>query len=355
MGALLPAHAISVIRVISELGEAERVSVYLVGGTIRDLLLELGPIDRDLDFIIEGDSAKFARLLAEKIGAHTRAFPQFLTAKVENISGFGPIRELDFVSARSEVYPAPGALPQVLPGTLEKDLKRRDFTINSLAVSLPALLKVSTVPELRCSIIDMTLGLVDLEKRCLRTLHASSFLDDPTRIFRGCRYAARMHGSFAKETECELYAALEKGALATISHVRILNEIRKILGEREAAVALELLSNYGVLKSQPLFNQKGLSLLCATLRKLSAYEIVATDELRYEVGLRLFYASFDSSERDRVFSAWKFGKRQMKVLAQDVDSATPGQLSDAGALFHWLRYDRPEMRQRLVARGIIQS
>ncbi len=151
--------------------EAGGDPVYLVGGAVRDLLLGRGRAD--IDLVVEGDAAA----LAERLGAEVTAHERFGTAKVK-LNG----HEVDIAGARSESYPQPGALPVVERGAdLAADLRRRDFTINAMAIPLRG------EPRL----IDPHGGEADLAMRQLRVLHDGSFVDDPTRALRAARYAAR--------------------------------------------------------------------------------------------------------------------------------------------------------------------
>src|SRR3954451_15132627 len=150
---------------------------HLVGGAVRDVLL--GGEAVDLDVAVEGDAAAAARTAAERVGGRVREHERFATATVE-----ADDLAFDVARARRERYPAPGALPEVEPASLEEDLLRRDFTVNTLAAALGP----PTPGELRSA----PGALEDLETRRLRVLHDDSFTDDPTRLLRLVRYAARL-------------------------------------------------------------------------------------------------------------------------------------------------------------------
>ncbi|MFI5025525.1 MAG: hypothetical protein ACHQCI_02070 [Solirubrobacterales bacterium] len=204
--------------------EASDAPVYLVGGAVRDLLLGRGRAD--IDLVVEGDAAD----LAERLGAEVVAHERFATAKLR-LDG----HELDVASARSESYPHPGALPVVEPAaSLEDDLRRRDFTINAMAISLDA------APRL----IDPHGGRADLAARRLRVLHPRSFEDDPTRAIRAARYAAR----FGFEPESETEALLRKADLGTVSADRRDAELRRLAAEDRAPRAFGLLGEWGLVE-----------------------------------------------------------------------------------------------------------
>jgi len=198
--------------------------VYLVGGAVRDLLLGRGRAD--IDLVVEGDAAA----LASRLGADVTAHERFGTAKL-TLEG----HEVDVASARTEAYPHPGALPLVGPAHhLEADLRRRDFTINAMAIPLHG------EPRL----IDPHGGQADLAARQLRVLHAGSFVDDPTRAIRAARYAARFGFDLEPGTE-ELLRAADLG---TVSADRREAELMRLAGEASAPRAFALLSGWGLIQ-----------------------------------------------------------------------------------------------------------
>ncbi|MEE9248037.1 MAG: hypothetical protein V3U79_04995, partial [Dehalococcoidia bacterium] len=125
----LPPDLWRMITLLGEVGASQGQPLYLVGGRVRDLLL--GIEGGDLDLVVEGDAMALARSLAGKHGGEVVSHPRFGTAKYRR----GDLT-IDLATARSEVYPRPGTLPLVRPGSIDGDLSRRDFTINSMAVCL---------------------------------------------------------------------------------------------------------------------------------------------------------------------------------------------------------------------------
>lgn len=206
---------------------AGNVSVYLVGGSVRDLLLDRGRAD--IDLAIVGDAAA----LAARLGAEPVEHERFATAKVR-LDG----HEVDIASARAERYPQPGALPEVEPaGEIESDLARRDFTINAMAIPLWG----------EARLIDPYSGRDDLEAGLLRVLHEGSFADDPTRALRAARYAAR----FGFELESETAALIRSADLDTVSADRRRAELLRLAAEPEAARGLGLLARWGLVEPRP--------------------------------------------------------------------------------------------------------
>lgn len=198
--------------------------VELVGGAVRDILLGLVP--RELDTLVEGDAQVVLDRLAELLDGTVTLHERFGTALVR-----APGVCVDLVRARGESYTAPGALPDVWEGTLEEDLHRRDFTVNAIAVALDG----DRPGEMRAA----ERALEDLREGRLRVLHDRSFLDDPTRLLRIARYAARLGFEIERHTRTLLAQALENGALATLSGARIGAELRLALAEADPIAAIE--------------------------------------------------------------------------------------------------------------------
>jgi tRNA nucleotidyltransferase (CCA-adding enzyme) len=198
---------------------AERVPTYLVGGVVRDLLL--GADGADLDVAIEGD----ADALADIPEYEPERDELFLTGRLR-VEG----HEIDIARTRAETYPRPGALPEVRPAPIGEDLARRDFTINAMAFPL----------EEHAELIDAHGGVEDLRAGRLRVLHERSFIDDPTRVLRAARYAAR----FGFDLEPDTARLLAEADLSTVSEDRIQNELRKIAAEDDPARALQLIVDW---------------------------------------------------------------------------------------------------------------
>jgi tRNA nucleotidyltransferase (CCA-adding enzyme) len=203
--------------------------VYLVGGSVRDLLLGVPPAHH-LDLAIEGDARSVARALTERLSGTAREYERFGTAVVE-VDGF----EYDMATTRRESYDAPGALPRIEAAPLSEDLVRRDFAVNAMAIGL----KGDDLGHL----YDPHGGLPDLEAGLLRVLHEQSFSDDPTRLLRGVRFEARLGFRLDSETEVLARQAVGSGALSTVSADRIGRELMKILEETEAPSAVARLKH----------------------------------------------------------------------------------------------------------------
>jgi tRNA nucleotidyltransferase (CCA-adding enzyme) len=206
-------------------------ATYLVGGAVRDLLRGADAVD--LDLAVEGDARSVARALAERLGGSAREHERFGTATVRA----GDLA-FDLAATRTESYDQPGALPTVQAATLADDLKRRDFTVNALAVAL--------VGDDLGHLYDPHGGLADLEAGIVRILHAGSFLDDPTRLLRAVRYETRLGFQMDEDTERAARAALAEDALSTVSGKRVRDELMDLLAEHEAPAAVERMRDLGV-------------------------------------------------------------------------------------------------------------
>jgi len=204
---------------------------FLIGGAVRDLLLGRAPID--LDVVVEGDAGAAAATAAGRLGGAVVVHERFGTATV-SARGLA----FDLATARSETYARPGALPDVRSASLDEDLGRRDFTVNALAAALSG----DRLGELRAH----PRAQEDLHAARLRVLHERSFVDDPTRLLRMVRYAARL--AFAPEPRTQELAreAIGGGALATVSGARLGEELRLALREESATGAFSLARALGL-------------------------------------------------------------------------------------------------------------
>lgn len=205
---------------------------FLVGGPVRDLLLR-APM-RDLDFAVEGDTEATARAFAEAAGATLRPFAEFLTFKALLPGG----EEIDITTTRRECYTQPGALPLVEPASIGEDLRRRDFSVNAIALDLGS-----------WELVDPTGGVDDLEHGRLRVLHARSFADDPTRIFRGIRLSSRLGLTWERESDRLVSEAIEAGTIDCVSRERVWRELTIAAEEhRGAGAALLAMARRGALE-----------------------------------------------------------------------------------------------------------
>lgn len=230
----LPQHIYQLLRRIGEIGDETGRSVFVVGGFVRDLLMKRPNLD--VDIMVQGDGIEFAHALAERAEGKVKRHRQFGTAVVTLADGF----KVDVATARTETYACPGALPSVEPGSIETDLKRRDFSINAMAVQLNE--------AFFGKLVDLYGGESDLRYGFVRVLHQNSFMDDPTRIFRAIRFEQRYGFSIEPDTELILQDALKGGYLTKISRQRLRNEILLILKEEKPFPAVSRLAHFNLVK-----------------------------------------------------------------------------------------------------------
>jgi tRNA nucleotidyltransferase (CCA-adding enzyme) len=216
------------------------VPLHLVGGPVRDLLLGRPPLD--LDLVLVGDAPALARRLGAAQGWRVTAHAAFGTATLHLQPPLAPpppaAPTIDLITARRETYPQPGKLPQVTPADMSADLARRDFTINALALRLdPA----------KPTLLDPHGGQADIAAGIIRALHPASFHDDPTRIFRAARYAARFGFAVEPATRVWIAEALAAEGLDRLSPARLWHELARTLAEPDSAPALARLAAWGAL------------------------------------------------------------------------------------------------------------
>ncbi|MDR1394741.1 MAG: CBS domain-containing protein [Deltaproteobacteria bacterium] len=230
--------AAPVLAVLKDLGEAARqnsLSLYLVGGSVRDLIMHK-PV-RDLDLTLTGDMEPFIQSLRKEhpeisIVNH----PRFKTCTLKMPDGF----RLDLSSARLEYYKYPGALPVVSHAPIKRDLERRDFTVNAMALSLNS--------EDYGRLLDFFGSHKDIKDRLIRVLHSLSFIEDPTRAFRAVRFETRLGFQISRMTEKLLANALAGGFIQKLHPRRLLTELRLICQEDEPGPTLKRLGELGLLQ-----------------------------------------------------------------------------------------------------------
>jgi tRNA nucleotidyltransferase (CCA-adding enzyme) len=328
-----------------------REDVELVGGAARDLLLGHAP--RELDVVVDADAPLFAHELAVRLGlsaqedagdgSRVAVHERFGTALLR-----WPEGRIDIASRRTESYPAPGALPEVRSGSPEQDLQRRDFTVNAIAVVLGG-------PS-RGELLAVAQALEDLSGARLRVLHERSFLDDPTRLLRLARYLARLEFEPEGRTAELAAEALAAGALATVSGARVGAELRLALAEPDAAAALSIMDQLGILSAlHPLLRfpaalaRRALSLLPGDERTdllLLGALLLAITEPAGEDSQQAAYdlldeMEFTAPERDRAIRTATLapqligaleGARTPSRLHAAVHAAPPESVALAGSL-----------------------
>ncbi len=243
----------ALLRAILAAADADGIEVYAVGGPVRDLLL--GRPVRDVDLVVVERAANSSKLsVASGSSELSKLAAAAATgnARVIHHDRFGVFllrsadADLDLAQARKETYAHPGALPKIESGSLEEDLLRRDFAVNALALPLS-----KAALERHAGIVDVEEGIGDLDRKRLRVLHGRSFHDDPTRVLRAARLAARFEFSLTRGSRSALRAALRDGAFGRVSGDRLRRELVKLIDDAKMGVdpsrSLRLLSDWHVL------------------------------------------------------------------------------------------------------------
>lgn len=287
--------------------QAMNYAVYVVGGFVRDLMLERkGPrrLSLDVDIVIEGDAIAFARRMQALYGGRVVEHKRFGTAKWQINRPDAPLNvarllgktgaletgaleagalpsHLDFVTARTEFYTEPATLPTVQQGSIKLDLHRRDFTINTLALCLN--------PDRWGNLLDFWGGLRDLQEGSVRVLHSLSFVDDATRILRAVRYEQRFNFRIEPRTLELLQDALELLDRVTASRIR--HELERILEEDEPEKSMLRLDELQVLRSlHPALQMSAeMGRAFVRLRDLRTPPTAGVDPLLVETPIVLLY------------------------------------------------------------------
>jgi tRNA nucleotidyltransferase (CCA-adding enzyme) len=375
----LSSELLTFLRDAGELAAGNGDALYMVGGFVRDLLLTMLMTDEmvkktktsprfDLDLVVEGDAIALAHHLQERHGGRVRSHRRFGTAKWildqpipfdaphSEVRG-GYLSSLDFVTARTEFYRHPSALPEVEQSSIRQDLHRRDFTINTLALRLS--------PDNFGELLDFYGGQSDLEAGLIRVLHNLSFVEDPTRILRAARLIARLDFKLEERTAELLENALD--LLQRVSGERITHELELIFRERHPAKALRQLDELGILA----VIHPGLMVDDLLLDRLGKLRTGLQDtpwhhtkpELVHYLGLMTFWLARD--ELEILMERLNLRTSQRAILKQTYtihrQAAKIAQAQQASQLYHllegtsdearliaWLGLDNEAARQQLV-------
>lgn len=249
LDSFLSAESMAVIRLVKTESERLDLPLYIVGGSVRDLLL--GRATKDFDFTVEGDAGKLAESILRKYAGRVVFHTRFGTATwtldettfkrlhipMLGSQEFPPF--LDLISARKEIYPRPGALPTVKRSTIDDDLRRRDFTINAMAIRLDG--------KHYGQLHDPLGGQADLERGLVRVLHEWSFIDDPTRMLRAVRYAGR-YGFEIEPGTLSLINDEAKAVLSRLSGERLRHEFDLLFEEKDPSALFNRIVEFGLLE-----------------------------------------------------------------------------------------------------------
>jgi len=237
----LPEEIYEILNIAGNLAQEKGYGAYLVGGSVRDLLMRLP--SPDIDIVVEGDGILFAHDLSKRIGGKLTSHARFATAKImKEIKKDGNIKtiHIDIATARTEYYESPAALPKVETSSIKKDLYRRDFTINALAVKL-------NTKDFGL-LIDFFGGQRDIKDKKIRVLHNLSFVEDPTRAIRAIRFAEKLGFKISKHTENLIKLAVKMGIFEKLKGPRLYEELILLLQDTMPQNSIKRLKDYGLLK-----------------------------------------------------------------------------------------------------------
>ena len=288
-----------ILREAVEIGVMHSIPIYLVGGAVRDLLM--GEPVVDLDITVERDASTVAHTLAARLSGRVVSRSQFGTFKVD-MAG----ESVDVVTSRRETYRRPGALPTVSPSSIDDDLRRRDFTINAMALRL--------APE-PVVILDPCEGQEDIRSRTIRVLHEGSFRDDATRMLRAIRYEQRLSFGLSHETEALLISNISY--LDTISSDRLRREMGIIFKEEKASAILLRAARLGLLAAlyRHIPSEEALEIRLSTIQA-SAH---ARNPRSY---LALLAAAMNESQAEGFIQRLKMPPTEARVVRDAVKART---------------------------------
>jgi tRNA nucleotidyltransferase (CCA-adding enzyme) len=282
----------------SAIADSLDIKLYIVGGILRDLILNKSSYD--LDLLLDSGLDIFIDSIQRELGLEVKE-SSFLTAKVI-FQGL----TIDIAQARGEKYQSDGSLPQVYPSDIVTDARRRDFTINSLM----ARVYQGDIVEL----LDYSGGFDDIKKRLIRVIKRSSFFEDPTRIIRALRYRARFGFKIEQVTLNELKEALKAGVYNSLSSQRLGAELLRVFKESRVSQPLIELFKLDALGFLP-----DIRLSSAVKKSLKAWDSFKEKE-RFKdyfiVPLNILFHELPSESLDRVFEIFELTKYQRKIMVE---------------------------------------
>ncbi len=324
----LPKALFDLLKTAGKLGEEAGSEVFVVGGFLRDVLLNQPNFDMDL--VVEGDGIAFAERLAGILGGRVKSHQKFKTAVVILENG----QRVDVATARLEYYEYPAALPTVELSSIKMDLYRRDFTINALAAHLN--------PENFGQLVDFFGAQRDIKDRVIRVLHSLSLVEDPTRILRAIRFSERYNFRIGGQTDRLIKNAVRLNFFHRLSGARVFHELKLILEDKNPLPSLRKMQQYKLLAAvHPLLNldvQKE-ALLIETDKVLNWYGLLYIDP-QPETWLVYFLAlcsGFDDEQFELIAKRLNFTRK----MGKDIATLRHMIRATATKLFNWEYWKEP--------------
>lgn len=325
--------SLGLLLLIGQEAERQGARAYLVGGLVRDMLV--GHCNTDIDIVVEPAAIPLAQRLSRLLGGECVEYSKFGTATLTLSQG----EHIDFVTARTEFYAMPAAMPDVENATIRQDLYRRDFTINTLAVALN--------PDQFGNLLDFFGGREDLKSGLVRVLYNLSFVEDPTRILRAIRFEQRYGFSLEEQTERFLRNALENSVLEKVSREKLRDELQMLLEEPPAARSILRMDELGVLPHiLPRFQLTDRQI--DVLRSLGQHELIGLDHSALLLPVLLLYRPF--KDWPELIELLKLPRKHRDVAleimtkAEDIVSGVYNPNTKAGDLWLMLEPLSPEAR-----------
>lgn len=345
----LPGHIEKILEDIGATADSMGVAAYAVGGFVRDILLDVANFD--IDIVVEGDGIAFAEKYSALMKGRVKIHHRFGTAVIIFPDGF----KLDVATARTEYYEYPTALPTVELSSIKKDLYRRDFTINTLAITLNK--------KDFGFLIDFFGAQRDLKEKAIRVLHNMSFIEDPTRIYRAIRFEQRFGFRIARHTQNLIHSATKIDLFHRLSGKRLFTELFLLLCEEDPAKPVARLAEFDLFRfiHPSLQWNSGIALLFQKIKdSLAWYKLLFLGK-RYEPWLVYFYglidqlspeATADMCERlnikETLLEKVTITKKASANLLQDLYNM---EVIKPGSLYMKLRGYSQEMLMYLMARA----
>lgn len=315
----------------------KKKKIYLVGGIVRDIFL--GRNSADIDIVLEGDCQEFAAYVIPKFPVSKHRFTErFMTYNIFTKTG----TNIDIASFREERYEYPGALPNVVPSSIENDYRRRDFSINAMYISF----------DEKAELYDPLNAISDLKNKIIRIIHDKSFEDDPTRIFRAVKFAARYNFSFEENTKKLLLEAMKKNYLGNISTMRLKNEFYMLLAEKNLAGVLTLFRDYKIFEflNIPNPSDEDIKEICGIVKK-SAFRKIRAEHKVSKGNFILLYLlrNLSYSEKIEILKTFEMSEKNLESILfkeKEIEKIT-GKLEKAQKIsryinacieFHLLKY-----------------
>ena len=347
MKILLPAEIENMLFVISNLAKELKYKVYLVGGIVRDILLNKQNLD--IDIVVEGNGINFSNKLAEIINAKLWTHKKFKTSVIvlKNKT------HIDVATARVEYYDKPAALPDVEEANIKQDLYRRDFTINSMAISLNRL----NYGDL----IDYFGGRRDLKRKRIKIMHKLSIVEDPTRIFRAVRFEQRFSFRIDSQAESLIKNAIDMEIISKLTGVRIRDELIAILEEDYPWRPLKRLYEYGALQKININTEINAKFENKIKKVLDGYlelkNFYGENIKKWRLIFSILLSGFHEEQLIKWCSEMKVKKKDTEVISNaiyalpDLKKKLASAKFNNSELYHLLKNTAPELQSILYSAG----